>query len=234
MNSIYTNGQYLESTESWHAEDSAWKAAQISRLIDANKLEFSSVAEIGCGVGAILHELSISFKDNAVSFSGYDISPQAIELAKKHETDSVKFKDEDILSAEFDQKFDILLMIDVFEHVPDYMGFLEKSKNIAKYKVFHIPLDLHVSSVMRNAFIRGRYSIGHLHYFTAESALATLKDTGYEVKDYCYTNAAVDLFWTHPSLKKAVANIPRWVLSRVNVNLSARIFGGYSLLVLAE
>ena len=234
MNSIYTSGQYLESTESWHSEDSAWKAAQISKIIDTNKLEFSSVAEIGCGVGAILSELSNYFKDSAVSFSGFDISPQAIELAKKHETDNVKFKNEDILLEEFNQKFDILLMIDVFEHVPDYMGFLEESKDLAKYKVFHIPLDLHVSSVMRNSFIRGRYTIGHLHYFTAESALAALKDTGYEVKDYCYTNAAVDLFWTHPSLKKAVANIPRWVLSKINVSLSARILGGYSLLVLAE
>jgi hypothetical protein len=125
-------------------------------------------------------------------------------------------------------------MLDVFEHVPNYMEFLEKSKNLAKHKIFHIPLDLHVSSVLRNSFMRERYTIGHIHYFTADSALATLCDTGYVIKDYFYTNSAIELFTKHPTIKKAVANIPRAVLSVFSVRLTARLLGGYSLMVLAE
>ena len=71
------------------------------------------------------------------------------------------------------------------------MGFLEKCRAKAEYKIYHIPLDVHVSSVLRNAFIGGRYTLGHLHYFTADSAIATLKDTGHEIVDYLYTNAAL-------------------------------------------
>jgi hypothetical protein len=78
----------------------------------------------------------------------------------------------------------------VFEHVPDYIGFLEKCKPLAKYKIYHIPLDIHVSSVLRGSFVNARYSVGHLHYFSEESALATLKDTGHEIVDCFYTNGA--------------------------------------------
>ena len=104
-----------------------------------------------------------------------------------------------------------LLVIDVFEHIPDCMGFVEKCRAKADYKIFHIHLDIHVSSVLRNAFIGGRYTLGHLHYFTADSAIATLKDTGHEIVDYFYTNAAFGLFKQHPSLKTAIANDPRWL-----------------------
>lgn len=234
MSNIYTDGSYLESTSSWHAEDSLWKAQQVAKIIENNRVEFSTVAEVGCGAGEILLELSQLMNKAEISYTGYDISPQAIELAKKIETDQVKYRVENILDNKNDDVYDLLLMLDVFEHVPDYMGFLESCRSKAKYKIFHIPLDLHVSSVLRNGFIKKRYTIGHIHYFSAESALATLKDTGYEIKDYFYTNAAIDLFSTHPSFKKAIANVPRWVISRFSTPLSSRLLGGYSLLVLAE
>jgi hypothetical protein len=126
------------------------------------------------------------------------------------------------------------LVIDVFEHVPDYMGFVEKCRKKAAYKIYHVPLDIHVSSVLRNAFVRSRYTIGHIHYFTADSALGCLRDTGHEIIDCVYTNIAFGLFREHPSLKKAIANVPRWLLSRFSVPLAARILGGYSLLVLTR
>jgi hypothetical protein len=169
-----------------------------------------------------------------VQFKGYDISPQAIELSKLIESERVKFFCQDLLSGTNADHFDILLVIDVVEHVPDYMGFLNKCRVKAEYKIYHIPLDVHVSSVLRNAFIRGRYTVGHLHYFTADSAIATLKDTGHEIVDYFYTKAAFGVFKQHPSIKRAVANGPRWLLSKFSLPFTARVFGGYSLLVLAK
>lgn len=233
MKSIYEDGKYLDLTKTWHAEDSHWKAEQIFKIISRNQLHPYSIAEVGCGAGGILQSLHEMDYLKEVEFSGYDISPQAIELAKSKSTTNISFFNKDLLQ-EDQIHFDLLLVIDVFEHVEDYIGFLKKCRTIAEYKVFHIPLDIHVSSVIRNSFIKGRYSIGHLHYFTAESALATLKDTEYEIVDTFFTNHSFGLFRQHPSIKKAVANIPRWLFSKMSVALSARLFGGYSLLVLAR
>jgi len=236
MSNIYETGKYLAATgNTWHSEDSPWKATQILRIIKSNGLQPRSIAEVGCGAGQILVELSKQEYLKDCQFEGYDISPQAIELCEK-DANRCKFFCHDIFTEENGsaKKFDVLLAIDVFEHVPDYMGFVEQCKEKASYKIYHIPLDIHVSSVLRNAFIRGRYSIGHLHYFTADSALATLKDTGHEIVDYFYTSGSFGVFWQHPSIKTAIANGPRWLFSKFSLPFTARVFGGYSLLVLAE
>ena len=237
MSNIYVSGDYLQATgQTWHSEDSPWKAEQILRIISKNGLHPKHIAEIGCGSGQILAELSKQpyLKDS--EFQGYDISPQAIELCRRIDRKNCKFSCQDLLAGTEDgtRKFDILLVIDVFEHVPDYMGFVERCRSKAIYKIYHIPLDIHVSSVLRNAFIRNRYSIGHLHYFTADSAIATLKDTGHEIVDSFYTSGTLGLFKHHPSIKTAIANGPRWLFSKFSLPFTARVFGGYSLLVLAK
>ena len=234
METIYTSGTYLTETQSWHAEDSPWKAAQISRILAKNQIEPHRVAEIGCGAGGILKELSKMKGLSDIVFRGYDISPQAIHLARQTENKNTQFSCEDLLSAMNTDYFDVLLVVDVYEHVPDYMGFLSKCKTKASYKIYHIPLDIHVSSVLRNTFMGNRYGIGHLHYFTADSPMATLKDTGHELVDWFYTNPAIELFAEHPSFRKAIANVPRYLCSKLSVPLTARVFGGYSLLVLAK
>jgi SAM-dependent methyltransferase len=236
MSNIYETGEYLDSTgKTWHSEDSPWKAAQILRIIRDNGVQPKNIAEVGCGAGRILVELSKQEYLKDCQFEGYDISPQAIGLCEK-DTMNCDFFCQDIFKGENDntQKFDILLVIDVFEHVPDYMGFVEQCRHKATYKIYHIPLDIHVSSVLRNAFIRSRYSIGHLHYFTADSALATLKDTGHEIVDYFYTSGSFGVFWHHPSIKTAIANGPRCLFSKFSLPFTARVFGGFSLLVLAK
>ncbi len=234
MKNIYTNGKYLESNKTWHTEDSPWKASQVMRIIDKNDLFPQGIVEIGCGAGRILEELSRQESLRDVHFSGYDISPQAIELCKNIESEKVKYVCQDLLSEENCEHFDILLAMDVFEHVPDYMGFLEKCRSKADYKIYHIPLDIHAAFVLINGYNRCRYTLGHLHYFTADTAIATLKDTGHEIVDSFYTNGAFGLFKQHPSFIRALANGPRWLLSRFSVPFTARLLGGYSLLVLAK
>ena len=101
---------------------------------------------------------------------------------KTKEDEKVKYFMENLLDK--NEHFDLLLCIDVFEHVEDYIGFLKELKKKANNHIFHIPLDITVSSVLRNTMMSARQSVGHLHYFTQETALATLKDSGYEIIDY--------------------------------------------------
>lgn len=120
-----------------------------------------NVVDIGCGAGRVIHELSKAFSDE-VLFSEYDISSQAIEIARKYE--NVSFKCSDYLVEETEVE-DLLLIIDVFEHIEDYMGFLRKLRNRASYYVFHIPLDMNIQWLLRDKQIDVRNDVGHLHYF---------------------------------------------------------------------
>ncbi len=230
--SIYEDGTYLKNNPSWHMEDSAFKAKHIDQIIKKNCLQVESIAEIGCGAGGVLSRLAECMQDSTLQFYGYDISRDAIELAKTLERENVHFELCNLFEQE--KRFDILLIIDVFEHIPDYLSFVSQCRCKAKYKIFHIPLDIHVSSVLRGTLSNARAQVGHLHYFTYESALDTIRDTGHQIVDVAFTPTAIALFRQHPSLKRAIANIPRWFVSLISTKLAARWFGGYSLLVLTK
>ena len=225
---IYKDGTYLEKNKTWHIEDSAWKAKQIKNILSRNNIQPNSVCEVGCGAGEILVQLSTTMPNT--DFVGYELSPQAFEYCKARESEKVRYHLRNIL--EEDVLFDCLLCIDVLEHVEDYMGFVRSLKSKSEQKVFHIPLDISVLSILRGSMMSERLSVGHLHYFTLETALATLKDSGYEIVDYFYTASFDEL--PSKTWKGKIARLPRKVLFYFSPDFMVRLFGGCSLLVLAK
>jgi hypothetical protein len=128
--------------------------------------------------------------------------------------------------------FDVLLCMDVIEHVPDYIGFLKNLRSKANLKIFHIPLDLSALSVFRGwPVLRARETVGHVQYFFKDTALATLADAGYEVLDWFYTSGAIDRPQT---FKAKIIRGPRRLLFRANPDFAVRVLGGYSMLVMAR
>lgn len=230
MQTIYEEATYAENNPTWHEEDSPWKANHIRRIIEENNIPHDAICEIGCGVGGILLNLEKSFPN--ADLTGYEIAPYAFEKAKTRETDHVKFVFGDATKEE-DKKFDVALVIDVIEHVEDYISFIKNIRSVGKYKVFHIPLDLSVQSVFRKTPIMGqRESVGHIHYFFKDSALATLKDCGYRIIDWRYTASRLEL--PNQTMSSHVMRLPRKLLYAISPDFAVRVVGGYSLLVLVE
>ena len=228
---MYQSGEYLEKNPRWHAADSPWKAAQILKMIRRQNLNPATVCEVGCGAGEILNRLHAELP--AANFFGYEVSPQAYEICSAKTKERLQFRLGDLLETE--ARFDLLLCIDVFEHVPDYLSFLERLRGRANRFIFHIPLDLSALSLLRPArLMKTRYGVGHLHMFTAETALAVLKDTGYETLDSFFTAGGLELEKNQKRLRTVLANLPRRVLGKFSPRLAARILGGYSLLVFAK
>lgn len=231
MHRIYTNGTYLKENPTWHVEDSLWKAKQIFNIIENNKLLPRTICEVGCGAGEILSQLS-QLMPQHVNFYGYEISPQAFNLSQHRLTKRIKFFLRDIFEDK-DAFFDIVLAIDVFEHVEDYFEFLRSLRLKGTYKIFHIPIDLSVQSILRPLVIsKWRKNLGHIHYFTKETALASLNDTGYDIIDYFYTGPTKDL--PARTSKAWLARLLRGILFSLNKDIAVRILGGYSLMVLAR
>ena len=83
-----------------------------------------------------------------------------------------------------------MLIMDVIEHVPDPIGFLAGLRFKADMTFVHIPLDLSAQSVIRPTKLMSvRAKVGHIHYFTLETALATLTDAGYTVRGHVLTRS---------------------------------------------
>jgi SAM-dependent methyltransferase len=227
-NDLYVGGRYLQQHQTWHVEDSPWKARQIIRILQKNNVAPKSVAEVGCGAGEILAQLSNAMPD--ASFVGYELSPQAFALCRTRESAKVTFRLQDIHADP--ETFDCLLCIDVFEHVEDYMGFTRALRGKARYVVFHIPLEVTVLSVLRGTLLSQRKGSGHLHYFTLDTALATLRDCGYTVIDSAYTTPFLDFPAT--TLKRKIAKPFVRAMFAVAPHLTVRALGFCSLLVLAH
>ena len=230
MDTIHTDGTYLRNNPHWHADDSAWKAAHIARLLERNGVLPRTVCEIGCGAGAILVSLKEALPEGT-RFTGYDISPNAFAICSHKVGPCLDFR----LGNPLDQDvtFDVAMAIDVFEHVEDYFGFLRRLRDKATHKVFHIPLELSALMVGRaRPLIRARRAVGHIHHFSKETALATLEDTGYTVVDHFYTSGRTELGGL--GWKSQVLRWPRKALYGLDPDTAARLLGGYSLMVLAR
>ena len=205
MVDIYTTDIYAQLNPTWHEGDASWKAGHIEQIIRKNDLKFETVCEIGCGTGGILLNLSRAFPTS--KFTGYDISPSAIERAKLKEDSRTIFHLANPLD---DPKFssDIVIIADVMEHVEDYITFLKAARRRGRYKIFHIPLDLSVQSLLRRWPIMNlRKQVGHIHYFFKDSALATLEDCGYAITDYTFTASRLEL--PNQALSSRLMRLPR-------------------------
>jgi SAM-dependent methyltransferase len=228
---IYRDGSYLKNNPSWHIEESPFKVRQIQRMMRHQNLAPKTVCDVGCGAGQVLAELQARLPSDCVCW-GYDVSPDALAMSSGRGNDNLRFRMRDIRKDECDTYFDLLLMLDVFEHVEDYMGLLRSVRSKAKQKLFHIPLDLSVQAVLRkNGLLLRRDHHAHLHYFTKETALRTLTDVGYTIIECFYTPRCIelgDLF-----VQKA-ARIPRRFSFALAPDFTVRVLGGYSLMVLAE
>ncbi len=228
----YTTGSYLESNPDWHVEDSAWKAEQVQAMLDRHSIAPQTVCEVGCGAGEVLRQL-LGRLDSATSFVGYEISPQAHELASTRATDRLRFVLGDLAAEPGETAFDVLLILDVIEHLEDPFAFLRAMRVRADHVVLHIPLDMTVQAIARNLLMTSsREPFGHLHYFQKETALATLGETGYEIIEWTYTPSA----FVHPpeNARARIIQAVRKAMFRVAPDLTQRLLGGWSLLVLAR
>jgi predicted TPR repeat methyltransferase len=225
--STYNDGSYREKNPDWHAPDSGWKAQRIAAMLARNSVEFRSCVEVGCGAGLVLARLAQCVQGKR--YTGYDISSDAAALWPSEPQSSVSYRLGDFTSSS--EVYDVLLLIDVFEHIEDYMGFLRKLSTRARWFVFHIPLEMHFSALLRDRQLHARQQVGHLHYFSRATALATLEDTGYRIIKDEYTHLSQETVEARRPLTR-VANLVRAGVQAVSTDLAAKLLGGYSLLVL--
>lgn len=229
LNHKYISGEYASKNPDWDTQDSPWKADIIFNMMLKNDIKPRTLVEIGCGAGDVL--VNLSKKMNCI-FKGYDISPNLLKFWQRNESANITFELGDFEKINQD-RYDVILVLDVVEHVSDPFYFIESLKTSADYYIFHIPLDLNSISVLREKpLLHVREKVGHVHYFTKNIALAMLKESGFMIVDHTYTDAFFHA--SRISIKSLIAAVPRYLLGIINKDFSARLLGGQTLLVLAR
>lgn len=227
----YDTDEYLDKHPDWHVEHSPWKTEQVMSMIRKHDLRPKTVCEVGCGAGEILALMAPQMP--GTEFVGYEIAPQAHEMSASRVSDRVRFELKDLL--ETDDHFDLVLCIDVVEHIEQHLDFLRRLKTHGDKVLIHIPLEISVSSVLRpNSMIASWDDRGHVQKFTPEIALRTFREAGYTILDHKLTPRALGNPQLNANLRTRVANLPRRAVDLVSRPLAARLFGGYSFMALAE
>jgi len=226
---IYNNQTYLQNNPTWHEEDAIFKTNRIVKLLSQHPVIFKSVCEVGCGSGEILVQLQKRFPD-VNSWVGYDIATDAIAIAEKKSSDKLKFKLQDITLVDNSEQYDLMLVIDVIEHLENYFSFLDAILEKSRYFIFHIPLDMCVWSLMREGMLTAsKNRVGHIHNFTEDFIKSILNDHGFNILHQLYFEPVVKVH----SFKYKVINTLRRILYSISPKFCTKTLGGYSIMVMA-
>lgn len=176
-------------------------AAALAMMKDVDIGPINSVLEIGCGFGRNLVEV---MEDTRALFGlGCDISEDAIAYAKQHyENNSIKF----INTASMDFKatvahirsvypapFDLAILFDMLEHIPQPKTFVRELASIAKYFIIKLPLE---DNILYNYILPERvkeypsarhqdghfweFHVNNVHHFTVSLGLTPIKYDFYQ------------------------------------------------------
>lgn len=225
---MYQNQQYLQNNPTWHSEDAAYKVQQVLSLLYSSNIPYSSIIEVGCGSGEILKKLAQQIS-TSISFAGYDISQDAITIATSKNDTAVEFYCKDFTQE--NTSSDVLLVMDVVEHIENYFQFLRDIQPKSNYTIFHIPLDMCVWALFReDILIESKNRVGHLHNFTEKFLMQILQETGFQVLIKKYTKP----LYQRVSVKEKMIYALRQITFWVSPKFATKLFGGYSILLLTK
>lgn len=226
----YLSNDYIEKNPTWDMQDSAWKAGHVASILDAAAIDPGRICEVGCGAGKVLSSLAGRYPNS--SFVGYDIAPAAAKFWQDFDASRIELKVGNFFELD-DAHYDVLLLLDVLEHVADPHSFLSGLHGRSDHLVLHFPLDLSAINVLRESpLLYVRRKVGHIHYFTKGLALELIKECGFEVLDSRFTGAAFNT--PQATIRTRMAQIPRRIASLLGQDMGARLLGGETLMVLAR
>ena len=134
-----------------------------------SSLEVKSVLDVGCGSGENLAALATS---GGYTLSGVDISEEALKLAS-HRVPHARLTQLDVQREALPERFDLVMSIQVVEHLIDDMAAFRNIANMAHNYVF--------ISTMQGRMRPSEIAIGHVRNYSAAELRSKLESVGLEV-----------------------------------------------------
>ena len=156
----------------WRAIGARSKGAHVRTLLARAQLAPATIAEIGCGDGSLLVELS-----RIATVDGFELSANAAQYARdRHVARRVEAFDGKHVPARGGE-YDLAVLSHVLEHVPDPLPLLKEAARVATHVLVEVPLEDN-RSARRPAKQRLSHDAGHLHQFDRSAVRALVEAAG--------------------------------------------------------
>jgi len=159
-----------------------WKVRKLIQLIPSDFV-VKNILEVGCAFGVLLN--NIADRLHIKTRIGIDIAGNNIEVAKNLYPGCNFFRGtlEEYINFVPDEiqnrRFDIIVLSDIVEHIPDDLEFLKTVKKSASYVLLNLPLEK--SFKTRNRKYGESDPSGHLRCYNEEDAYQLVFTAGFEV-----------------------------------------------------
>ena len=174
-----------------------WKARKLCSLV-FDGLVFRNVLEIGCALGVLLNNLGGRL--NIKTRAGIDISTENIKLAKDlfpgctFIAGTIDDYRKVISGIDQDFRFDLVVLSDIIEHLPDDLDFLKKVSKISSHVLLNLPLEK--CFINRNRNYGETDPSGHLRSYNKQMAVQLINQAGFEITNsYNTMSFSDDLFF---------------------------------------
>ena len=170
------------------------------------------------------------YPDYEIKVYGYDLSPQAIDVARKLNTEGEficgDFKDAGMT-------WDLALVIDVIEHIPDPDAFLQSVAERSRFFAVGFAMDDNLASRLSEARREATNKSGHISLFNDRRAVDLSGKYGKVLgASYIRNSMKRNLRITRPLHLLTI--IPRLLLQLLSRRLKGKVFGGESLYTFVE
>ncbi|MGH8615526.1 MAG: class I SAM-dependent methyltransferase [Gammaproteobacteria bacterium] len=216
---------YEHGDSEWRWLGAIDKAANILSL--CTKYPHDSILEIGAGEGSILKRLSEA-KFGSELFA-LEISPTGVETIKKK---NISRLNECSLFDGYnvpydDEKFDLVVLSHVIEHVEYPRKLLYEAKRVAKYVFVEVPLEDTVR--LSENFILDK--VGHINFFSPKTIRRLIQSCNLDVLEQRVKNASKSVYTFQKGRKGLINYYIKEHLLRVLPGIATCVFTYHSALI---
>lgn len=172
-----------------------FRTRPLMQAIKKTRMPVSKVLEPGCGSGSNLFWLDRYFNNSEIIYHGYDLNSTSIDTANrikaKLNRENLTFSCRNIVGTDLGQHYDLVLLIDVLEHIDCPQDFLKALKTKVKEgaTIFISVPTPNYPKIFGREF---HESVGHLvDGYTLDALSTMLKKAGYRVVSHTYNTGFI-------------------------------------------
>lgn len=151
-------------------------------FIDNVKLD-DTVLDIGCGNGALTYDLA----KKAKRVIGVDLNKENIKIAKeKYSAPNIKYIVGDVVEDLPNEKFNVVVLSNVLEHIKNRVEFLNKIKYLAPKLLIRVPISNRDWLTLYKKELGIEWRLDKTHYieYTLESFKKELEKVGLSLENH--------------------------------------------------